>query len=338
VAGSISSGSSSTYASQVQHWWRWRVAGGLPPYLDGRDPIADQEALVQFVAFVGIKMRYRHATVHVMLYAIRYHHIIARQPDPLVDTPLLKIVMVGLKRLQGGRKQKVPVTAPMLRRCAQMLDLYVWDDLILLLGMSLMFVFMLRSREALRKGANPDPEQCLRVGSLLLAVRGEPVLGAPLEADEVVLILAKSKADQEGEGFVANAFATPGDELCPVALLKRARLMNPSHFKRADNYLLTCSNGRVLSRDAVVEALRPAAISCGVPADGVSVISLRAGGASAMWDSGFSVDEIKRRGRWASECWRIYTWEGRERARSIASRMLASTVSILGAVARFTAK
>jgi hypothetical protein len=54
-----------------------------------------------------------------------------------------------------------------------------------------------------------------------------------------------------------------------------------------------------------------------------------------MWDAGFSVDEIKRRGRWASECWRIYTWEGRERARSVAARMFASSVSVLGAVARF---
>ena len=54
-----------------------------------------------------------------------------------------------------------------------------------------------------------------------------------------------------------------------------------------------------------------------------------------MWDVGFSVDEIKRRGRWASECWRVYTWEGRERGRGVASRMLGSAVSVMASLARF---
>jgi hypothetical protein len=335
IAGSISSGTTSTYASQVQHWWRWRAARGLLPYLDGRDPVADQEDLVLFVAYVGVSMKYRHATVHVMLYAMRYHHIVARQPDPLVDTPLLKIVMKGLKRLQGGKGQKIPVTMGMLRALARGLDLDDWDDLVLLLGMSVMFVFLLRSGEALRKGSMPDADRCLRVGTLLLAESGEPVGGAPDGADEVMLFIPKSKADQGRVGFCANVFATPGDLLCPVGLLKRARAMNPRHFSRPDNYLLTLTNGKVLSRDQVVEALRGAAVAAGVPAGAVSVISLRAGGASAMWDVGFSVDEIKRRGRWASECWRIYTWEGRERARGVAARMLGSAVSVLASVARF---
>jgi len=222
-----------------------------------------------------------------------------------------------------------------MRQCAQGLDLDDWDDLILLLGISLMFVFLLRSREALRKGAHPDAEQCMRVRSLMLARDGVPVAGAPDDADELILHIPKSKADQEGLGFIANAFETAGDPLCPVALLKRARLMKPQHFAQPDNFLLVRSDGRVLSRDAVVDALRPAASALGVPPESLSVISLRAGGASAMWDAGFSVDEIKRRGRWASECWRIYTWEGRERARSVAARMFASSVSVLGAVARF---
>ena len=335
VAGSISTGTSSTYASQVHHWWRWRAGGSLPPYLDGVDPVADQESLVEFVAFVGIKMRYRHATVHVMLYAVRYHHIVGRRPDPLANAPLLTNVMVGLKRLQGGRRQKVPVTVSIMRCSAKELNLDDWDDLVLQLGISLMFVFLLRSREALRKGAQPDAEQCMRVRSLMLARDGVPVPGAPADADELILHIPRSKADQEGLGFIANAFETPGDPLCPVALLKRARLMKPQHFARPDNFLLVMSDGRVLSRDRVVEALRPAAAACGVPPESLSVISLRAGGASAMWDAGFGVDEIKRRGRWASECWRIYTWEGRERARSVAARMLGSSVSVLGAVARF---
>jgi len=150
-----------------------------------------------------------------------------------------------------------------------------------------------------------------------------------------MLFIPKSKADQGGVGFCANAFETPGDPLCPVGLMKRARALNPHHFSRPGNFLLTLTNGKVLSRDQVVGALRGAAVAAGVPEAAVSVISLRAGGASAMWDVGFSVDEIKRRGRWASECWRVYTWEGRERARGVAARMLSSEVSVLASAARF---
>ena len=275
IAGSIAVGTTSTYASQVQHWWRWRAGRGLPPYLDGADPVSDQEELVQFVAYAGVCMQYRHATVHVMLYALRYHHVAARWPDPLVDTPLLKIVMKGLKRIQGGKRQKVPVTTTMLRALAMRLNLDDWDDLVLLLGVSVMFVFLLRCGEALSKGKAPEADRCLRVGSLLLAEGGEPVPGSPVGANEIILFIPRSKADQAAVGFCANAYATPGDLLCPVGLLKRARAMNPRHFSRPENFLLTRSDGRVLSRDQVIGALRGAARECGVPEEAVSAISGR---------------------------------------------------------------
>ena len=57
---------------------------------------------------------------------------------------------------------------------------------------------------------------------------------------------------------------------------------------------------------------RQAAQQLNIPAPMVSTHSLRAGGAMAMWAAGYSVEEIQRRGRWVSQCFRIYIWEGRE--------------------------
>ncbi len=40
---------------------------------------------------------------------------------------------------------------------------------------------------------------------------------------------------------------------------------------------------------------------------------------------------IQRRGRWASDCWRRYIWEGRETARDVTTRMMASRPSLFAA-------
>jgi hypothetical protein len=65
------------------------------------------------------------------------------------------------------------------------------------------------------------------------------------------------------------------------------------------------------------------------------VISLRAGGATAMWEAKFSVDEIKRRGRWASNAFQAYVWEGRSKARNVTKSMLGSKFSLMASMAYY---
>ena len=76
-------------------------------------------------------------------------------------------------------------------------------------------------------------------------------------------------------------------------------------------------------------------MALGYPAGALSAISLRAGGATAMWSLGVAVERIKRRGRWHSECWRNYVWASRERNRELAGKMLASSFTLLASLARF---
>jgi hypothetical protein len=335
IMRSIGANSSTTYASAFKHWTMWRMLRGSPLYLNGRDLNADQNELVSFVAFKGLVFNYGHGTVHVMLYALRFHHLAAGMGDPLCDKPLLKIAMKGLKKIQGGPRRKIPASMDIIRSAAASLDQNSWDGLIMTIALVMMFLFLMRSREALRKGATPDEQQCARVGSVVMAAQGDPVKGDDVAtADEVVMMWGRSKADPDGQGSIANVFAAE-DSLCLVSLLKKAHAMRPHHFAREDNFLLVMDDGKVLHRDKVAEVLRRAGTPLGVPEDALSVISLRAGGASAMWHAGFSVDEIKRRGRWASECWSVYVWEGREKAKNVATKMLGSAFSLMASLARY---
>ena len=142
---------------------------------------------------------------------------------------------------------------------------------------------------------------------LMLAKDGEMVTGDEVQRpNEVVVTRSYSEADLNGRGGREERLGVPGDPLCPVGLLKRARRMRLGHFERGDNCLLTLTDGRALSRDSVVTLMRDVTFQMELLAYSVSAISLRAGGASAMWDKGCSIDETKRRGRWASDCWRVY--------------------------------
>ena len=89
-----------------------------------------------------------------------------------------------------------------------------------------------------------------------------------------------------------------------------------------------------MARSGAEEKLRQAAQQLDIPAPMVPTHSLRAGGATAMWAAGYSAEEIQRRGRWVSQCFRIYIWEGRERPRGVGSRMLKAKVSMFGSLSR----
>ena len=84
---------------------------------------------MKFAAHKGVIQSYAHATIHVMLYALRYLHLLNRYPDPLQGTPLVKMAMKGLKRLQGGSVQKVAATPGLILEVFKELNLDNWDGL-----------------------------------------------------------------------------------------------------------------------------------------------------------------------------------------------------------------
>ena len=118
--------------------------------------------------------------------------------------------------------------------------------------------------------------------------------------------------------------------VCAITTSK-LRVMNPSAFEEYNrgSFLFAMSGGKVLPKIAVERLLRTAALRLGMDPRILASHSLRAGGCSAMFNAKFADHEIQRRGRWVSNCWKIYAWSGRKRDSDAADRMAASDSLLL---------
>jgi hypothetical protein len=277
------------------------------------------------------------STIKVNLFAIRRHLVTHGKENPLLNKERLKMVLEGVKRLQGRVLRKVPIPMSLIRSMSNRKVLFMWDDLITLTAVVIMFLFLLRSGEALRTGKNQDLEKVLRTDRVAFRRKGVQVTGDDiLEADELLICVAKAKADQLGQGKVINLFAIKDDPLCPLLLLKRLYRLNDRHFnEKGARFLFTMTNGTLLHRRKVMKWLQQEAVLSGYPSSALSIISLRAGGASAMYAAGCSEEEIKRRGRWESDCWRSYVWGGEDITKNTGERLLSSPFIPLAALRLF---
>ena len=86
LASSIKNSTTATYGSLWSlRWAAWTALRRIPLYLDGSDPRADEEELLQFVAHKTMVSLLGQGTIHVMLLALRRKHLLARYPGPLAD-------------------------------------------------------------------------------------------------------------------------------------------------------------------------------------------------------------------------------------------------------------
>ena len=67
--------------------------------------------------------------------------------------------------------------------------------------------------------------------------------------------------------------------------------------------------------------IQEAAATANIPKERIATHSLRIGGASALFDAGFSVALIQRWGGWASDAFQAYLWESSEDARGTCRSM-----------------
>ena len=72
----------------------------------------------------------------------------------------------------------------------------------------------------------------------------------------------------------------------------------------------------------------------GLPADRYGSHSLRVGGATALYHAGMPVEIIKRYGRWVSDCFQGYLWEGNEDSKGLAAKMASDTSGLMATKGR----
>ena len=127
--------------------------------------------------------------------------------------------------------------------------------------------------------------------------------------DEVAILIRRSKADQLNAGCIRSQ-TKAGGTVCPVQALRT--LFRCSPWLLEPGYtgpLFTGDGSAKLPRLRIQRALRNAAHAEGLPIERVGTHSLRIGGASALYNLGWTFGHIQRFGRWRSEAFHGYLWD-----------------------------
>ena len=314
------------YQADWRHYVIFCEDMGRPPFLTGANRAGDIDHMLDFVADQGGVLGRKYNTVDGRLQAIRWVHVTAGYPDPLEDAPVLKYAIKALKRTQGAAHPKMPATFPMLELLAASVDLQCLEHRTVWTGLLMGFCFLMRASEYLAgNDGSWDMDKVVRWEDVTFRRNGAVVIpGRGAAPDEVAIQFRRSKGDQFGAGGTRNLFVAGDPMYCVVTQLwqlacekKSCELSGP---------VMQWHRNRGVTRGQITGLLKQAAESLGLPTDRLATHSLRAGGATAMYDSGFSDTEISFHGRWSSEAWKVYVHRTIGRSRDLARRMLMPLV------------
>ena len=320
-----------TYNSQFKWWELFCKRRGLDPLRVVSGPNVEEENLVlDFIIHSGIEMGKSPGTVKLRIAAMRSRHLTLGLPDPLYYMPRVPLALSGLRRRWGTPERRLPVTPEMLRWLRRNLkpqgsssDSLVWAAV--MLG----FFFLLRASEYLDVGYQ-TPHRGMLGRHVQLLKEGRPWrIGDAGDPDEVHITIQGSKTDIYNQGQSRNHFRVQnGDgslgDLCVVQALQWFFMHFPDRQPGSVNQdlpLLTESNGHLLPREALQTVLQMAARALGFNEARLGSHSLRFGGASALWAAFHDAAIVRRWGRWASDAFQTYIWEGRQGAKGVAKAM-----------------
>ncbi|CAL1131402.1 unnamed protein product [Cladocopium goreaui] len=323
------------YASGWKQWALYNASSGTHPFLDGEERSArteDEQRLIRFVVFLHQVMGRSIGGVRQRLSAIRYAHVAAGYPDPLVGRPRLWAAVAGLQRWEGAPKRKLPVTPNMLRWLVQHLKssgLSVVDQTMIKGALLTGWFFMMRASELLPSINGEDPmNRALRPADVAFFSHGQPTIGA--KADEVVVQIRSSKTDQYGRGQTRSHHRSGGD-LCPVEALAALQVLQPHRWRSPEDEapLFRYEDGTGLDREGITHFIKIAALAAGFPGELAGSHSLRKGGATAFFASTGDLERLKRYGGWSSDAVHAYLYEDHTAQKGISEGMLGTSLITL---------
>ena len=149
-------------------------------------------------------------------------------------------------------------------------------------------------------------------------------------AEEVVVYIKGSKTDQYNVGAVRNHYRS-GDTLCPLVALQEMRRHFPQRFlggKEAHLPLFRWADGSYIVRDELQSYLQVAAAADGREAADIGSHSLRIGGATAMAHVVGDLAKVQRFGRWSSDAFHAYIWDGHQTMEGVATQMAGDATEL----------
>jgi site-specific recombinase XerC len=249
--------------------------------LEARYPPANRWILLRFITWAFFLVGKSHSTISSTLSAVKSYCTATGKTNGSFQDPLVKLQMKSLHRREGStrkRPQRFPVTLGVLML---MLPRVAPFEIAAFAAMVVGFHGLFRASEIVARDAkNP----------MLLRKH------VTFFKDRVVIHVARSKTDTFDEGVDVTIHATNGP-LCPLLWLKTA--MDRAIDKRGEAPVFQRPNGAPMTYAYFQNFIKRMCVKTGLP-QGFSSHSLRIGGASTLIALGFSVDAVKKLGRWKS--------------------------------------
>ena len=271
--------------------------------------------LIRFSAYLyteGIKA----STIKSYLAAVRHAQISLGLGDPRIcDMPQLEYVIRGIKRCTGQQvRTRLPITTSLMRdlKCYWRSN-YTYQDYVMLWAAACMcfFGFMRAGELVVPSDSGFDPSCHLAAGDVLVDSRTSP--------SYLVVNVKASKTDPFRQGVRIHLGRTYS-ELCPVTAILTYMVRRGT----SDGPFFRFEDGRHLTRDRFVTAVRTALAASGINPSHYAGHSFRIGAATTAANCGLQDSLIKTLGRWESSAYTLYIRTPKETLCSV-SRSLAGT-------------
>jgi hypothetical protein len=246
----------------------------------------------------------RHRTVKVYLSALRFMQIQAGLKDPFAQVawPRLDYVVKGIKKVEAEKgvasRTRLPITPSILQKLQEVWSTSskccAFDRKMLWAACCLGFFGFLRVGEMTAPGdATYDASVHLSISDIAVDNSKSPAV--------VRVTIKASKTDPFRKG-VELYLGKTGTTVCPVTAMVSYLCVRGM----SSGALFLFSDGRLLTRQRFVEALRTALGEANVPQDQYCGHSLRIGAATTAAAKGMDGSIIKTLGRWESVAYLQY--------------------------------
>jgi hypothetical protein len=236
-------------------------------------------------------------SIAVYLNIIRILHVEAGFDNPLLLNYELSMIRRGVSRVKGvPPRQKAPMTIAILLRLFKTVNFAEPSEQAFWAALILGFFGLLRKSSLLpASGSIPANKRLNRSDVSRLC------LGS------FFLKCAHSKTNQFGQRTHVIPFAACTDHrICPVfSLLSHLGSSALPGGSPLFNYSVK-GKEVFFSHAKFVSRLKQGIVACGLDGASISCHSLRRGGATFLFESGVSAEQIKLRGDWKSECYQQY--------------------------------
>ena len=309
-AKGLASSTQRTYKSAQDRFLHFCQAGDFSPV-----PVS-QSLLCMYVSYLA-EQKLKYGSMKVYLSAVRNLQIASGHSDPFTGSamPQLDQVMKGIKRVQAesgsNKRERLPISPSILLRLKA-----VWsasmgehDTRMIWAACCLCFFAFLRAGEmTVPSDTSYDPAVHLSVKDVSVDDSVNPSI--------VCIKIKQSKTDPFRKGIDLFIGKT-GSSLCPVSAILNYLCTRGM----GDGPLFRYIDGRVLTRQRFVTAVKAGLDKAGIDCSKYSGHSFRIGAATTAAQNGMEDSIIKTLGRWESLAYLQYV--------KIPRKQLASYSNIL---------